>query len=200
MVQLSATRCSCIAILRVSLVSFAAITLRVASQRVFIIIVVVVVVVVVYFVIDSVRKLLDTPSYTNTAAGLGLSSSDNAHRQVSWKSAYYCLQVWYPQFNQEADTCNLLVGFRRRSLRRCIQKFPDWVVTKWTTERINTRREATQRVMTAKLTRLTHKIAIQLRLVAESCTVCSSRSRRPVRKLLDTPSYCFITWKGKSLG
>jgi hypothetical protein len=36
-------------------VSFAAITLCVASQRVFI--------VVVYFVIDSVRKLLDTPSY-----------------------------------------------------------------------------------------------------------------------------------------
>jgi hypothetical protein len=41
-------------------VSFAAITLCVASQRVF---VVVVVVVVVYCVIDSVRKLLDTPSY-----------------------------------------------------------------------------------------------------------------------------------------
>jgi hypothetical protein len=37
-------------------VSFAAITLFVASQRVFI-------VVSVYFVIDSVRKLLDTPSY-----------------------------------------------------------------------------------------------------------------------------------------
>jgi hypothetical protein len=36
--------------------SFAAITLCVASQRVFI------VVVVVYFVIDSVRKLMDTPS------------------------------------------------------------------------------------------------------------------------------------------
>jgi uncharacterized protein HemY len=40
-------------------VSFAATTLRVASQLVFI----VVVVVVVYFVIDSVRKILDTPSY-----------------------------------------------------------------------------------------------------------------------------------------
>jgi hypothetical protein len=40
-------------------VSFVAITLCVASQRVFII---VVVVVVVYFVIDLVRKLLDTPS------------------------------------------------------------------------------------------------------------------------------------------
>jgi peptidoglycan/LPS O-acetylase OafA/YrhL len=37
-------------------VSFATITLGVASQRVFI-------VVSVYFVIDSVRNLLDTPSY-----------------------------------------------------------------------------------------------------------------------------------------
>jgi hypothetical protein len=53
MVQLSTTRCSCIAILWVSLVSFAAITLRVASQRVFI----------VYFDIDSAQKILDTPSY-----------------------------------------------------------------------------------------------------------------------------------------
>jgi hypothetical protein len=43
--------------------------------------------------------------------------------------------------------------------------------------------------MAAKLTRLTHKIVIQLHLVAESCTICSSRSRRPVQKLLDTPSY-----------
>jgi hypothetical protein len=58
MVGLFATRCSCIAILRISLVSFASITLCVASQRVF-----VVVVVVVYFVIDSLRKLLDTLSY-----------------------------------------------------------------------------------------------------------------------------------------
>jgi hypothetical protein len=38
-------------------VSFPAITLCVASQRVFI---------VVYFVIDSVRKILDTPSYVHT--------------------------------------------------------------------------------------------------------------------------------------
>jgi len=43
--------------------------------------------------------------------------------------------------------------------------------------------------MGAKLTRQTHKIAIQLHLVAERCTTCSSRSRRPVRKLLDTHSY-----------
>jgi len=38
-------------------VNFAAITLRAAIQRVFI-------VVSAYFVIDSVRELLDTPSYT----------------------------------------------------------------------------------------------------------------------------------------
>jgi len=43
--------------------------------------------------------------------------------------------------------------------------------------------------MVAKLTRLPHKIAIQLHLVAERCTICSSRSRRAVRNLLDTPSY-----------
>jgi hypothetical protein len=43
--------------------------------------------------------------------------------------------------------------------------------------------------MAAELTRLTHKIAIQLRLMAESCTVCSSRSRRPVRTLLYTHMY-----------
>jgi hypothetical protein len=55
MLKLSVARCSCIAILWVSLASFAAITICVASQRVFIF---------VYFVIDSVRKLLDTPSYS----------------------------------------------------------------------------------------------------------------------------------------
>jgi hypothetical protein len=64
-------------------------------------------------------------------------------------------------------------------------------ITKYTPITINTRWEATQRVMAAKLTRLTHKIAIQLHLVAESCTIYSSRSRRSVRKLLDTPSYLF---------
>jgi hypothetical protein len=73
-------------------------------------------------------------------------------------------------------------------IRGYIQKFPDWVVNEIKTI-INTRWKVTQRVMAAKLTRLTHKIAIQLHLVAESCTICSSSSRRPVRKLLDTPSH-----------
>jgi hypothetical protein len=43
--------------------------------------------------------------------------------------------------------------------------------------------------MATKLTRLTHKMAIQLHLVAESYTICSSRSRCQVLKLVDTPSY-----------
>jgi len=42
--------------------------------------------------------------------------------------------------------------------------------------------------MAAKLPRMTHKM-MHLHVVTESCTLCSSRSRRPVRKLLDTPSY-----------
>jgi hypothetical protein len=54
MVQLSATRYHCITILSVSLVSFVAITLCVASQQVFIVI-------SIYFIINSVQKLLDTP-------------------------------------------------------------------------------------------------------------------------------------------
>jgi hypothetical protein len=58
MVQLSATRCSYVAILWVSLMISAAITLFVASQREFI-------VVSVNVFIDSVRKLLDTTSYVS---------------------------------------------------------------------------------------------------------------------------------------
>jgi hypothetical protein len=56
MVQLSDTRFSCITILLVSLVSFATITLCVATRRVFI-------AVSVHSVIDSVRKILGTSSY-----------------------------------------------------------------------------------------------------------------------------------------
>jgi hypothetical protein len=58
-----------------------------------------------------------------------------------------------------------------------------------------THREATLTIMAAKLTRLTHKIAIQLHLVAESCTICSSLSRRSVRKLFDILSYYFTVQK-----
>jgi hypothetical protein len=78
----------------------------------------------------------------------------------------------------------------RRTLHRyegVSKSFRTESITKYTLTTINTRLEATQRVTAAKLTRLTHKI--QLHLMAESCTISSSRSRWPVRKLLDTPSY-----------
>jgi hypothetical protein len=66
------------------------------------------------------------------------------------------------------------------------KRFRTESITKYTLTTIHTRWEAAQSVMAAKLIRLTHKIAIQLHLVAESSTICSSRSRRPVRKLLNT--------------
>jgi hypothetical protein len=79
-------------------------------------------------------------------------------------------------------------------VRGYIQKFRTESITKYTLTFGTARWEATQRVMAEKLTRLTHKIAIQLHLVAESCTIRRSRSRRPVRKLLVTPSYVPLAW------
>jgi hypothetical protein len=51
--------------------------------------------------------------------------------------------------------------------------------------------------MATKLTGLTHKIAIQLHLVSDSCTIRSSFSRCPVRKLLDTPSWYLKVFHGR---
>jgi len=76
-------------------VSFAAITLCIASQRVTVVVVVVVVVgvvVVVYFVIDSVTKLLDTLKYNITVCGLG--------QLEHWKRVFEsCLRHECPQFS-----------------------------------------------------------------------------------------------------
>jgi hypothetical protein len=104
MVQLSATRCSCIAILWVSLVSFAATTLCVASQRVFII-------VSVHFVIDSVRKLSDdTPSY-----------NENSYAHFERQTQAVTFIRWSP--NYDGVTCvnasaNLLIIRNRKVLKK----------------------------------------------------------------------------------
>jgi len=45
--------------------------------------------------------------------------------------------------------------------------------------------------MAAKLTRLTHKIVTQLHIVAESCTICSSRSRAAGS---ETFGYTLVFW------
>jgi hypothetical protein len=74
-------------------------------------------------------------------------------------------------------------------IQECIQKFPYWVDNKiYAYNNKHLLRSNTG----AKLTRLIHKIAVQPHLVAESSTICSSRSRQAVWKLLDTPSY--IDW------
>jgi hypothetical protein len=78
----------------------------------------------------------------------------------------------------------------RVDIRRCIQKYPNWADNEINN---NNKHKHSLRSYTksygTKLTTLTHKIVIQLHLVAENCTICSSRSRRPVRKLLDTLTY-----------
>jgi hypothetical protein len=84
MVRLSATTCSCIAILWVSLVSFAAIILCVASHRVFII-------VVVYFVMTQSGNFWIHPRMLN-------SSSDVAVLAVGLK------KVSFKQFSNTART------------------------------------------------------------------------------------------------
>jgi hypothetical protein len=67
-------------------VSFAAITLCIASQRVFI-------VAVVYFVIESVRKLLDTPCYDRAVPVLlGIryyyGAVNDIRKEPAWLSQY----------------------------------------------------------------------------------------------------------------
>jgi hypothetical protein len=60
-------------------------------------------------------------------------------------------------------------------IRGCIQKFPDWVYNE-----INNNNKHSLWSNTKGYGGRTHKIAIQLHLVAESCTICSSRSRQPL--------------------
>jgi hypothetical protein len=76
-------------------VSFVAITLCVASQLVFI-------VVSVYFVIDSVRKLLDTPSYSQLTR---LSGPAAVHRPPDEKH-WYIIRAKVGSHGQKLNSCN----------------------------------------------------------------------------------------------
>jgi hypothetical protein len=91
------TRCSCIPILWLSLVSFATMTLFVASQRVFI-------VVSVYFIINSIRKLLDTPSYICCWNSVMLTLLAQKYRS-SEISPHQCVNVDGSLVYFESDTC-----------------------------------------------------------------------------------------------
>jgi hypothetical protein len=95
MVQLSTSRCSCIAILWVSLVSFAAITLRVF-------------IVVVCFVIGSVRKHLDTSSCL-------LDILQKCLKFSTPMEINSCIEKWIPipiKWNKWTKTCSSLFGMR----------------------------------------------------------------------------------------
>jgi hypothetical protein len=81
MVQLSATRCTYIAILWASLVSFAAITLCVASQRVFVI-------VVVYFVMTQSGNFWIYPRSTLNCENIGLGTIPTPTRKAWGRQAY----------------------------------------------------------------------------------------------------------------
>jgi hypothetical protein len=98
--------------------------------------------------------------------------------------------IFTPVVRAQSPATQWASGVRIPVIYACVSKsFRTESITKYTLTFGITRWEAIQRVMAAKLTKLTHKIAIQLHLVAESCTICSSRSRRPVRKLLDIPEH-----------
>jgi len=78
-----------------------------------------------------------------------------------------------------------------RKIPECIQKFPDWVDNEINNNNKHSLSSNTKGY-SGKLTRLTHETAIQLHLVAESYNICSSPSRRPVRKLLDTYKLTYL--------
>jgi hypothetical protein len=48
--------------------------------------------------------------------------------------------------------------------------------------------------MAAKLSRLTHKIAIQLHIVAESSTICGSRSEAASPETFEYTLVIYSTW------
>jgi hypothetical protein len=86
----------------------------------------------------------------------------NLSKRILLEISYCLLNI---QLSSALVSSALSIHIKKYSyIRGCIQKFPDCVTTKYTTT-INTRWEETQRVMAAKLIRLTHKIAIQLHLV-----------------------------------
>jgi hypothetical protein len=117
-VQLSATRCSCFAILWVSLLSFVTIILYVTSQRMFI-------VVSLYFIIDSVRKLLDTRSYMKAFVQTAMhdtetwNSSTEALKNSGVHTTYCPHPSSHPAPFETLCVCGLLVQYLSREWPCC---------------------------------------------------------------------------------
>jgi hypothetical protein len=138
----------------VSLVSFVAIALCVAPQRVFVF--------VVYFVIDSVRKLLDTPSYDVERNGkvvvngwMGKHFEESGRDLFQYVVTLFAWIGWENINNVRKATSPAqirTVHLPSTSLQRYVydgisKSFRTESITKYTLTVINTRWEATQRVM-----------------------------------------------------
>jgi len=130
---------------------------------------------------------------------IGTWSESRPRDRLFWETCWWFSSVppgncWDSTLKYATTTsfhCSLSYHFLFGDIRGCIRKFPDWVDNEINNNNIHLLRRA-QRVM-----------AIQLHLVAESCTICSSSSRRPVRKLLGTFSYTlerqFGNWRSRRL-
>jgi len=103
--------------------------------------------------------------------------STKSHITVPIWHWYYIRKTWKQMLLHYCKCTSVYPSFQTES------------IMKYTLTKIQTHWEATQRIMATKLTILTHKIVIKLQLVAENCTICSSHSKWPVWKLLDTSSY-----------
>jgi hypothetical protein len=84
-------------------VSFAAITLCVASQRV-------IIVLIVYFVIDSVRKLLDTPSYDIFSIWRNISKYTDPGRYTHYVATYWLQKIGGNHITQRQEN-NIKMDF-----------------------------------------------------------------------------------------
>jgi len=121
-----------------------------------------------------------------------LPSSAEVRNSWSYTSTLSCLYDVVLSYVQ--DTL-----WRRSTYEGVSRSYRTESISKYTLTTTNTRWEATQKLKASKLTRLTHKVEIQLHLVTESSAICSSRSRLQVRKLLDTPSYKDLWWTGSRM-
>jgi hypothetical protein len=128
MVQLSATGCSCIAILWVSIVSSDAITHCVASQRVFI-------VVSVYFVIDSDRKILVTPSYVCKLFVMELRADDNTW--LAAKNSVKRYELYWSLFSCPRDLIWIFTRFNPTDFHFRGTTTPTYFILKFLLFRLN---------------------------------------------------------------
>jgi hypothetical protein len=116
-----------------------------------------------YWRIRSLSLIINLGTRSYTLIGV-LRSLKRIRTGIQWTSS-----------NPDVGTANV----NRKYIWESISKsFRTQSITKCMLTIINTRWEAIQRVIAAKLPRLTHKMALQLHLVSESCNICSSRSRR----------------------